>query len=102
MLVKPRIRNLDIFMKGSSSSNFYRGKPTVLTIFPTTARLTTTATLPHQETTMGMESTVLPSECPDTYYEVGDRCVQVNPFMEGTWDEARYYCHTLPYIQWRS
>ncbi|XP_063870238.1 uncharacterized protein LOC135105729 [Scylla paramamosain] len=25
---------------------------------------------------------------------VGDRCLLVAPFLTGTWEEARYYCHT--------
>lgn len=34
-------------------------------------------------------------ECPSSFFAVGDRCVLVNPFLDGTWDESRFYCKTL-------
>ncbi|XP_050717959.1 C-type lectin domain family 17, member A-like [Eriocheir sinensis] len=34
-------------------------------------------------------------DCPSSFFTVGDRCVLVNPFLSGTWDESRFYCKTL-------
>ncbi|XP_045102369.1 uncharacterized protein LOC123498898 [Portunus trituberculatus] len=34
------------------------------------------------------------NECDMPFLRVGDRCVLVVPFVTGTWEESRYYCHT--------
>ncbi|XP_050717950.1 uncharacterized protein LOC126999404 isoform X2 [Eriocheir sinensis] len=41
------------------------------------------------------ETSAKPLACPTNFLPVGDRCVLVNPFTDGSWVEAGFYCNTF-------